>query len=187
MVYGRLTTITGPMFAGKTSALLQGILQCNAESINRVLVIKHSSDARYSDDAVISSHSGVTFPCLTTKLLTTVLEKHNITRYNFTSVFIDEVQFFERSDVINFTNTVLSNGVDVTVAGINMNSKGDPYESVGWLMAKSDVVRSIAAVCAVCGDRATKTQKRVSTGREHDVGASDLYEPMCTEHWSPKL
>nr|GMC78975.1 thymidine kinase-like [Ipomoea batatas] len=58
---GEIHVILGPMFAGKTTALLRRV---NSESNlgKSVVVIKSSIDTRYAVDAVVT-HDGTKFPC----------------------------------------------------------------------------------------------------------------------------
>ena len=86
-------------------------------------------------------------------------------------------------------------GIDVVVAGLDMNFKGEMYSPMGAVIAVANEVRKHTAVCKykdgsekVCGDPATRTQ-RVVNGKpanyddeETVVGAQEAYEARCKKH-----
>jgi thymidine kinase len=47
------------------------------------------------------------------------------------------------------------------------------------LLARADEVTKLHAVCMVCGQPATRTQRLVSSGDLVMLGASDRYEARC--------
>ena len=56
------------------------------------------------------------------------------------------------------------------------------------LMAKAEVVDKLHAICMVCGEPASRTQRLVDGQPAHYedpvviVGAAELYEARCREH-----
>ena len=60
---GYLELIIGPMFSGKTSRLLEIHKKCKISNIECV-IINHSSDNRYSNNATVLSHSKEKAPCI---------------------------------------------------------------------------------------------------------------------------
>ena len=79
--------------------------------------------------------------------------------YNFHTVFIDEVQFFDAKECIWFVEEALRNGVNVVIAGLDQDSRGVPFESTARLLALADEVLKIRAFCNICGKDAAKTQR----------------------------
>ena len=53
----------GPMYAGKSTALLQQVRK-DTEAGFKVLLIKPSLDTRYTSDSSVVTHSGQQLPCL---------------------------------------------------------------------------------------------------------------------------
>ena len=181
---GKLKTIAGPMYAGKTSGILQEILwikHCN----HKVLVIKPSIDNRYSETQ-IETHNRLSFPCFSARDWQHILDNHNLKPYNYHTVFLDEVQFMDTTETLHNVNQMLADGVNVIAAGLNQDSRGQPFETTAMLMAVSDEIKLIRAVCNVCGKDATKTQRLADKGGRVAVGSVGLYEPRCLEHWEPK-
>uniref|UniRef100_A0A199UAD8 Thymidine kinase n=1 Tax=Manihot esculenta TaxID=3983 RepID=A0A199UAD8_MANES len=58
---GEIHVIVGPMFAGKTTALLRRI-KSESNSGRNVAMIKSSKDTRYANDSLVT-HDGLKFPC----------------------------------------------------------------------------------------------------------------------------
>lgn len=179
-----LTTIAGPMYAGKTSALLQSILwetHCN----HKVLVLKPSIDQRYSVTR-IETHNKLSFPCHTMTDWSEALDKFNFKPYNYHSVYLDEVQFMDPIETVMNVQKILAAGVNVVTSGLDQDSRGQPFETTALLLAISDHVKKIQAVCTICGQAATKTQRLTDSTNRVIVGSTGMYEPRCTQHWSPK-
>lgn len=181
---GTLITIAGPMYAGKTSAILQKILwikHCN----NSVLVLKPNIDDRYSADH-IETHNRLSFPCFAMTDWDHALRTFNLQPYNFHTVFIDEIQFMDPEQTVENVNTMLRRGIHVVAAGLDQDSRGVPFETTAMLLALSDEVQKIQAICTVCGKPATKTYRTQDVGDRVAVGSVGLYEPRCIEHWEPR-
>lgn len=181
---GRLKTIAGPMYAGKTSHILREILWIN-HCNKKVLVLKPQIDNRYSDSH-IATHDQLSFPCFNMQDWDHVLDNHNLKLYNYNTVFIDEVQFLDTARTIEVVNQMLSDGVNVVVAGLNQDSRGQPFETTAMLLAISDDIKLIQSVCTTCGRPATRTQRLTDSGDRVNVGSVGVYEPRCLEHWEPR-
>jgi len=185
LTIGKLKTIAGPMYAGKTSAILQEILwlkHCN----HNVLVIKPDIDTRYSATH-IETHNRLSFPCFSMKNWDHVIDNYTLMPYNYHTVVLDEIQFMEQNATIDNVNTMLSNGVNVIAAGLDQDSRGRPFETTALLLALSDDISKIRSICTVCGRTATKTQRNDETLDERVlVGSVGMYEPRCLDHWIPK-
>jgi len=183
--HGKLKTISGPMYAGKTSELLREILwvkHCDRS----VIVIKPSIDNRYSETH-IETHNQLKFPCFAMEDWSHVLDNFNLKPYNYHTVFLDEVQFMDTSETVDNVKQMLHNGVNVVAAGLDQDSKGNPFETTSMLLALSDEIKKIRSVCTVCGKDATKTQRITQTQNNRvAVGSVGMYEPRCIEHWDPK-
>ena len=69
-----------------------------------------------------------------------------------------------------------------------MDFRGEPFEPMPQLMAVSELVTKLQAVCAVCGAPASRTQRLINgrPAKADDpiimVGADESYEPRCRAH-----
>lgn len=173
------------MYAGKTSMILQRILwikHCN----NSVLVLKPDIDNRYSKDH-IETHNRLSFPCFAMKDWSHALDNFNFKPYNYSTIFVDEVQFMDTQETVDNINLMLASGVNVVAAGLDQDSRGTPFETTAMLLALSDEVIKIRAICTTCGKEATKTQRNADAVNDRvSVGSIGVYEPKCLEHWVPR-
>jgi len=102
-------------------------------------------------------------------------------------VVIDEAQFFD-AEVVTVAQELAARGVRVLVAGLDTDFRGEPFGSMPALMSEAEDVAKLHAICMVCGDDASRTQRLVngSPARYDDpiviVGASELYEARCRLH-----
>lgn len=180
---GILQTIAGPMYAGKTSAILKQILWIN-HCNHAVLVLKPDIDTRYSDNC-IETHNRLSFPCFSMHNWQHAIDNYNFQLYNYHTVFLDEVQFMDTTETIKNVNIMLARGINVVAAGLDQDSRGAPFETTAMLLALSDEVKKIRAVCTTCGKPATKTQrlKNITEINRVAVGSVGMYEPRCVTHW----
>jgi len=181
---GNLKTIVGPMYAGKTSKILQDILWLNHQN-HKVLVLKPQIDDRYSKDS-ISTHDRLSFPCFSMRDWQNVLDHYNLKSYNYHTVFLDEIQFMCTKQTMEIVHQMLVDGVNVVAAGLNQDSRGQPFETTAMLMAVSDEITLLQSICTVCGKHATKTQRLEKKGDRVTVGSVGIYEPRCLKHWTPQ-
>jgi thymidine kinase len=181
---GQLDVYVGPMYAGKTSKLLQRVLWLSHQR-KKVLVIKPSKDDRYSESEIVT-HNQLSHPCMSVKSTTEFDQDHNVIPEHFDTICLDEAQFFDTKETVAVVEKWLSAGVNVVAVGLDQDSRGVPFETVALLMSLSDSVEKIAAVCTKCGAPATKTYRLKASGDRVQVGSMGMYEPRCTEHWEPK-
>jgi len=186
---GSLTTIMGPMYAGKTSELMKRILWANHQNLS-VMVVKPALDNRYTTSQEIVTHTGHKFQChylhLTLNEDDCIMDNVVIQdAESMNTVFVDEVQFFD-SDIIDIIGRWIRLGVNIVAAGLDQDSAGQPFDISGRLLAMSDDTIKLKSYCNSCGQPATKTQKMFDTGNRLDVGSHGMYEARCLEHWHPK-
>ena len=185
---GKLEVIEGPMFAGKSSELLKRLLFIEHGG-HKVLVLKPVIDDRYHNSNEIVTHNQLRHPAVSVIDLELVKDNYTIKPYNFHTVFIDEVQFFDTNETIWFVEEGLRSGVNFVVGGLDQDSRGVPFETTSRMLALADEVLKIKAFCTVCGMDAGKTQRlRSSTSNPQTdrikVGGAETYEPRCHEHWT---
>tara|TARA_B100001013_G_C24581485_1_gene430810 strand:- start:212 stop:763 length:552 start_codon:yes stop_codon:yes gene_type:complete len=181
---GTLETIVGAMFAGKTSELLKRILWAEHQG-KRILVIKPIIDNRYAEE-LISTHNDLSHKCYPMKNWIEVKKKYNLTKENYDTLFLDEVQFMETKETIYNVEEFLNLGIDVICAGLDQDSRGKPWETPSLLLGLSDKITKIYGFCNVCGLEATKTYRKIQGGGRTKVGAAEIYEPRCLKHWEPR-
>jgi thymidine kinase len=186
---GILTTIVGPMFSGKTTELLR-IMDRELIAKRNSLLFKPKIDNRYSEESVIN-HNGFGKEAIIAEDSDHIFEVFSNldAEKKVINIFIDEIQFFD-SSVLNIINKLKQLGINIYVSGLNQTYKGDPFpfkdnnNHIGYLMAMSDYVISIDAVCNVCGNKATKTYRIGSDTETVIVGGQDKYQARCVNCWN---
>ncbi|KAG4394567.1 hypothetical protein AAZX31_20G052000 [Glycine max] len=115
--FSEVHVIIGPMFAGKTTALLRRI-KSELNAANNVALLKSSKDTRYAIDSVVT-HDGIKFPCWALPDLLSFREKYGEDAYQKLDVIgIDEAQFFV--DLYEFCcKAADEDGKTVIVAGLD--------------------------------------------------------------------
>ena len=179
---GSIEVITGSMFCGKTDELIRRLRRATIARQN-VRVYKPVIDDRYSVEQV-TSHAGSAFDAFP------IMDARDIPAKlptNTTVVAIDEAQFFS-SDIIDISEVLAEQGLRVIVAGLDTDFRGEPFGPMPELMAKAERVDKLHAICMICGEPASRTQRLVDGRPAHYdepvvvVGASELYEARCREH-----
>ena len=181
---GKLETIVGAMFAGKTSELLKRILWAKHQN-KKIIVIKPIIDNRYDQEKIIT-HNDLSHDCFSMKDW-----KHVNSSFEFINdlvdvVFLDEIQFMNTEETLSNVEKILIKGIDVVASGLDQDSRGKPWETSSMLLGLSDKIIKIYGFCNVCGMEATKTYRKNEGGDRTQVGAADTYEPRCLKHWEPR-
>tara|TARA_B100000579_G_C22839364_1_gene860593 strand:- start:466 stop:1017 length:552 start_codon:yes stop_codon:yes gene_type:complete len=181
---GQLETIVGAMFAGKTSELLKRILWAKHQN-KKIIVIKPIIDNRYSQEKIIT-HNDLSHECFSMKSWEGVNKNFSFKKEVVDVVFLDEIQFMNTKDTLENIDNILNNGIDVVCAGLDQDSRGQPWETSAMLLGFSDKIIKIYGFCNVCGMEATKTYRKTEGGDRTKVGAADIYEPRCLKHWTAR-
>lgn len=179
---GWIECITGSMFSGKSEELIRR-LRRGLYAKQKVIVFKPAIDDRYHKDKIVS-HNGNSVEAFN---ITTASEifKQDLTDVDV--VGIDEVQFFEK-EIVHIAQKLADQGHRVIVAGLDLDFRGEPFEPMPQLMAVSEEVTKLHAVCSVCGGPASRTQRLINgkPARRDDpiilVGADESYEARCRAH-----
>ena len=180
--HGRLEVITGPMFCGKTDELLRRLRRAIIAK-QKIQVFKPGFDIRYSNEKV-TSHAGNEYDASPIENTSEILALLN---NDVTLVAIDEAQFFEQ-EIISVVQDLVDQGMRVIVGGLDMDFRGEPFGQIPLLLAQAEVVDKLQAICMVCGEEATRTQRLVDGEPAHYddpiiiVGASEMYEARCRIH-----
>lgn len=179
---GSIEVITGSMFCGKTEELIRRLRRA-AIAKQKVQVFKPTIDNRYTEGKV-TSHTGANFDALPIKQAADIL---TFIEDDTTVIAIDEAQFFD-GEIVNITQQLADRGIRVIAAGLDMDFRGEPFGPMPVLMAQAEEVSKLHAICVICGEEASRTQRLVDShpARYDDpiviVGASELYEARCRRH-----
>ncbi|RME87100.1 MAG: thymidine kinase [Anaerolineae bacterium] len=179
---GSLEVITGSMFSGKTDELIRRLRRA-VIARQKVQVFKPAIDVRYAEEKV-TSHAGADFDAVPVQKAADIRARLDD---NTTVVGIDEAQFFD-DEIVDVCRELAERGVRVIVAGLDMDFRGEPFGPMPTLMAQAERVDKLQAICMVCGEPASRTQRLVNgkPARYDDpvviIGAAEMYEARCRAH-----
>lgn len=179
---GRLEVICGSMFCGKTEELIRLIRRAMIAK-QCVQVVKPSIDNRRGV-SVVTSHNGQQIDAEPVEFASDIL---SILRSDTTVVAIDEVQFFD-PNIVPVVDYLVGRNIRVIVAGLDTDFRGEPFGSLPLLMSVAEEVTKLHAICTVCAEEASRTQRIVNGVPAHVddpvvlVGAAEAYEARCRQH-----
>ena len=181
-----LEIIIGPMFAGKSSALLSRIRRSKAIG-KIVMVITSSLDKRYSVEPTLTSHDKESVAAVAVAKLMSCLQEDDVQRSKLLEadlIIIEEAQFFP--DLLQFVELVLVLEKNLVVCGLDGDTAAKPFGQVLDCIPLADSVVKMTALCELCanGTPAIFTGLRSSGSAEEQikVGASETYIPLCRTH-----
>ncbi|MCP4429265.1 MAG: thymidine kinase [Chloroflexi bacterium] len=178
---GSIELICGSMFSGKTEELIRRMRRAVIAK-QKVQVFKPAIDTRYQIEK-ITSHNGLHFEALPVNVAN---EVYDGLEADTTVVAFDEVQFFD-PDIVEVCETLAEQGRRIICAGLDMDFRGVPFGLMPELMARAENVRKLHAICVVCGEEASRTQRLIDgePAAFDDpvvlVGAAEVYEARCRQ------
>jgi thymidine kinase len=177
---GSIEVISGVMFSGKSEELIRRVRRAIIAR-RSVQVFKSHLDARYAGLYHVSSHDGREVEAVPVDGAAEIMRQ---VRPDTEIVAIDEAQFLDEG-IVHVASTLAGRGVRVILAGTDTDFRGEPFGSMGELMAVAEKVDKLRAICVVCGDEACRNQRLVD-GRpaKYDsptimVGGRESYEARC--------
>ena len=178
--FGWIECICGSMFSGKSEELLRRIKR-GVIAKQKVLLFKPSIDNRYDENRV-STHNGNSYDSISIEKSSDILNFVKDTKYDI--IGIDEIQFFD-NNIVKIINKLADDGIRVIVAGLDMDFKAEPFHPMPEIMAISEMVTKLHAVCNKCGKEASRSQRLINgKPAKYDdpivvIGASESYEARC--------
>lgn len=184
-----LEIITGPMFSGKTSMLLEIYKQCNFCNIP-VSVINHSADKRY-DETMLSTHDKSMIPCIQTDKISKVWFYENLDETfdiesgnahmslrNADVILINEAQFFD--DLYICVNNMLKENKKVFVSGLDGDFERKKFGQILDLFPLCDKITKLTSLCSLCKNGEPGIfSMRLNKDKEQMLIGSENYVPVC--------
>jgi thymidine kinase len=178
MTRGQMVMFYGPMFSGKTGALLDVVFRAE-ERRERVAVLKPAIDQ--AAPGALHSHDGRVHAALDISTAEDIKTLSN----GVDLVAIDEVQFLTEEIASVIRAIARPSGPMVVVAGLDRDFRGEPFAIVDRLLQAADKSSRLTAICSRCGRAAEYTQRLVDgspaprDGPVLLVGGLELYQPRC--------
>lgn len=183
---GWVEVICGSMFSGKTEELIRRIKRVQIAK-QKVQIFKPIIDNRYSKEHV-TSHSSMRIDA---QNINNIEEIMTCLDDNTRIVAIDEAQFFSPA-IVDISQRLANRGLRVIIAGLDLDYRGVPFGPMPLLMATAEFVTKMSAICTVCGNTASRTQRRKLDNLENCqsqvlVGADEFYEARCRRCYEPPV
>ena len=169
---GSIEVITGSMFSGKTEELIRRLRRAQYAGL-KVEIFKPSLDNRYSETLVVSHDDN--------SIHSTVVDNPSsilLLAGGVDVVGIDEAQFFDLS-LTGVCNQLADEGIRIIVAGLDMDFLGKPFGPIPALLATSEYITKVHAICMRCGNLAQYSYRKSDESSIVLVGEKNLYEPLC--------
>ena len=170
-----LSIITGCMFSGKTSNLINtfNVLIANNK---KVILINSKLDDRYLKDS-ICTHDNKSIQCISVNKLSDI---DPIKYIESSHIIIDEAHFFP--DLYNFViNAIDDDKKHITIAGLNGDSDKQNLGQINLLYPHADGIKLLKATCSICdnGTSAIFSKKIKKNDLQIDIGSDDKYMSVC--------
>lgn len=176
------------MNAGKSALLLKDNYNYLERGM-KTLVLKPSIDTR-EEEAVVRSRMGQEAPCILfspEEDLYTFIGDLAVDNPKIMCVFIDEVQFLTKEQVVQLTEVVDLLDIPVMAYGLRTDFQGNLFEGSNMLFARANRLVEIRTICW-CGKRANMVLRLdgngevVREGKQVEVGGNDTYVSVCRHH-----
>ena len=177
-----IEAICGPMFSGKTEELIRRLKRAQIAR-KSIIVFKPQIDNRYNSKKIIthSKQSFLSKVVKNSKHMNFILKQ---IKYKINVIGIDEIQFFDHK-IINIIEKLANINKRIIAAGLDQDYLGNPFGPMPALLAIADKINKQSAICMVCGNTATKTQRIYNQklinkiNKQILIGTTELYEARC--------
>ena len=182
---GYLEIIIGPMFSGKSTEMIRRVKRIMSKN-KSIIVIKHSSDTRYSQNS-ICSHDKLKIDCISLQNISDLFDNEGyVTKFiNSKYVAIEEGQFFQ--DLYNSVNSFVNqHHKHVIICGLDGDYQQQPFgnNDLIRLIPCAENVIKLQGYCQLCEDLvpASFTRRIIDSKEQCVVGGKDSYIPVCRKH-----
>lgn len=180
-----LKFITGPMFAGKTTFLLDTIWYYRKVAKKRLLVFKPALDKRFSKTVdFITNHNLRSYPTIIVANNQTILDFVNRQKQKPAIVFFDEINLFG-SGFSEVVTKLLAQQINVVCAGLSKDFRNDYFPEISNFLQLKPKIKTLFANCYKCFAKATNSQRLVANSEVILVGGNKVYAPACNRCFAP--
>ena len=172
---GYLELFIGPMFAGKTSKLLELSSYFTKNNIPTI-ALTHSDDVRYSIDK-LSSHNRDMIKCYKYKNIVNLIYNKDIGLENIQNILIDEGQFFDDLNLV--IDIVDVHKKHVYVFGLDGDFNRKKFGKILDLIPYCDKVTKLHSICSLCKQPGVFSKRLVDSQEQTLVGANNEYTSLC--------
>lgn len=166
---GSIEVVCGCMFSGKTEELIRRLRRATIAK-QKVEIFKPAIDVRYDDEDVVS-HNKTAIRSTPVQFASDII----LLCGDSDVVGIDEAQFFD-DQIVDVCRTLANNGKRVIVAGLDMDSNGNPFGPMPNLLAIAEFVTKLHAICTISGSLASFSYRLTDSEKTVELGEQDIYQ-----------
>lgn len=181
---GYLELISGPMYSGKTSKLLNLYKQFNFCGIH-TLVINHKEDGVRYSETQLSTHDKIMIPCIMANKLSEISNLTDLSSEleedfkNSQVILINEGQFFQ--DIVEWVKIAVEKyNKHIYICGLDGDFQRKNFGN--WLidlLPFCDVHTKLHSFCSRCKKKNGLFSHRLSSEKEQKIIGSECYIPLC--------
>ena len=139
----------------------------------KFIVFKPSIDIRYNKNKIVSHNKD----SINATVVNNIAEIQNLIS-DEEVIAIDEAQFFDET-LISLCNDLANKGKRIIICGLDMDYLGVPFGIMPSLMAISDSITKLHAICSDCGDTANYSYRKSIDQDRIVIGEKDEYKALC--------
>tara|TARA_B100000965_G_C19522328_1_gene727136 strand:- start:38 stop:589 length:552 start_codon:yes stop_codon:yes gene_type:complete len=176
------------MNAGKSTALLQSNHNYIENGMETMLFIPKADADK--NDGYIESRIGLRAKAIIVDNdfnFYTYVKAH--VSKNLQCILIDEVQFLNKSQVIQIGKITDKLNIPAMCYGIRTDFRGELFEGSKYLLALADNLIELKTVCSMCSRKATMVVrlddkgKVLTEGEKIQIGGNETYQVVCRKHF----
>jgi thymidine kinase len=172
---GGVLAIVGPMFAGKTSKLIE-ILKFLG---NNASIFNHTFDIqRCGEKNQIKTHDNKTYVAIS---IDSKEFKGLSTDKDY--LLFDEGQFYDTEAICELLLDLVNKRKKVIIAAVDMTFEGLPFGATPGICAIADEVIKLKAQCYICKKEASYTKRLIEDKNTIVIGGEEKYQPVCSIHF----
>lgn len=182
-----ISFFTGPMYSGKSTALIEILLREPSPDYNKYLFVRASQDNRsfITHDKKLEARLANSRHNIEYKSISCFSEIANLDLNEYRSIFIDEIHLYDSENAYDFFKNILKSGIPTYVSGISGSSEQKPFETTSIFFPFASDVKFLQTKCykddtGVDHDKASYTKWISSKHKKNliHVGDSD-YVAVC--------
>lgn len=174
----QINVYTGPMFSGKTNALLSAYERA-AIAKKKVLAFKPQLDTRFGENVIKSRRFGEIEAINITSL-------NQLKKYDTDVYIIDEFQFLE-GDIKIIQDLADEKGKVFHISGLDLTAERKPFGLMPQLLAIADNVEKFVAICHDCDEENAIYSYFLGKKDTDIVLGNHEYIPLCRKCMQKRL
>lgn len=177
-----IVVFCGPMYSGKSCSM---IVYLNKLKYAKIPYKIFKPDMDRFADVIQTRYAGISEQAVPIDIAKPELILEHIDKANVSlpfTVAVDEAQFFHHG-ILDVVKELNRRGIQVLIAGLDVDAWGDPFGPMPNLLAFATKVIKNVAVCTRCGDEAirTATEHPKKNNSNIVVGNEEIFFPACSK------